>query len=307
MLNNKNKVIHIPVLLQEVLDHLNIHKDMNYLDGTIGYGGHFNAIYEKANQTANFYGFDQDKVAYEYCLKRFKNKDNVFIFHDNFKNFKKYLSPELKFDAILLDIGISSLQIDIPERGFSYLYDAKLDMRMNQEQKLTAWTVINYASIKELTKIFKEYGECKKAYSVAKEIINYRKSKFIDTSFEFRDLINKIDQPINKKNVVKQYFQAIRIYVNDEINVLKSSIKDLANLLKPKGTLAIITFHSLEDKIVKNIFNELTTQDEIYKNLPIDQKIEFKLVNKKPIVPSEEEISKNKRAHSAKLRIIKKI
>ena len=138
MFNNKKTPIHTPVLLQEVLEHLNIHENMNYLDGTIGYGGHFSEIYNQANKKGNFYGFDQDLYAYEYCLKRFQKDKNIFIFHDNFKNFQKYLDKDLKFDAILLDLGISSLQIDQAGRGFSYLQDAKLDMRMNQEQKLNA-------------------------------------------------------------------------------------------------------------------------------------------------------------------------
>lgn len=304
---NKN-VLHIPVLVDELLNNVNIFEGMNYLDGTVGYAGHFKKIYEKANKKGNFYGFDQDKTAYEYCLNLFRDEKNIFIFHNNFSEFKEYLEDE-NFDLVLLDLGVSSLQLNDSKRGFSYKTNARLDMRMNQEQKLDAYYVINNFSINDLTNIFKEYGECKNAYKVAKKIYEVRKIKPIETTLELSDIIYKIEfsYNLNRKNPAKQYFQALRIYVNDEINVLKKSIRNLANSLNKNGMIAIITFHSIEDRIIKNIFNDLCTINDIYKKIPINKEPEFIHVTKKPIIPSKEEISNNNRSHSAKLRIIKKI
>ncbi len=308
-MEEKNKKIHEPVLLNEVLNNLNIFENMNYLDGTIGYAGHFTKILEKTKYKGNFYGFDQDLTAYNYCLNLFKDHTNVYLFHSNFKDINKCIDENIKFDAILLDLGVSSLQFDEPNRGFSYHCDARLDMRMNQEQFLDAYQVINNYSMQQLIEIFQKYGEAKNAYKVAKAICDQRKAKPIATTFELRDLIYKAEfsKNLNRKNPCKIYFQALRIYVNDEINVLKNSIHLLANKLNKNGTLGIITFHSLEDKIVKDIFLELTTEKEIYKHLPINEKIDFELVNKKPIIPNDSEVELNIRAHSAKLRILKKI
>lgn len=309
MQNTKDiNLIHIPVLWKEIIDNVNVFPNITYLDGTIGYGGHFKVIFEKANKMGNFYGFDQDIVAYNYCLKEFDKYNNVHLFHANFAKFKQFL-PDKKFDLILLDLGVSSLQFDDAKRGFSYNYNARLDMRMNQEQKLDAYYVINNFTLNQLTSIFKEYGECKNAFKVASEICKLRKQKLIETTFELRDIIYKIEfsHNLNRKNPAKQYFQAIRIFVNDELNILKKSIEELAYSLNKNGMLAIITFHSLEDRVVKNIFHNLSNEEDIYKKLPINKEPNFQLVNKKPIVATEEELQNNNRSHSAKLRIIKRI
>lgn len=307
---NEEKVIHIPVLLKETIETLNIFPGMNYLDCTIGYGGHFSAVLKKAQDKGMFYGFDQDITAFNYCKNRFKDFNNVFLFHTNFASIKQEIGKEIYFDSILMDLGISSLQIEEQNRGFSYHLDAKLDMRMNQNQKLDAYYVINFYPRNDLIWIFKEYGEVNKAEKVADLICKMRKIKPITTTFELRDLIYEAEytRNINRKNPVKQYFQALRIYVNDEINVLKNTLKEIAHYLRPNGVLAVITFHSLEDKIVKDIFHELSTSNPVYKHLPImDEKVEYILLTKKPILPSEEEIKYNLKSHSAKLRAIRKI
>lgn len=307
MKNTNDIKPHTPVLLNEIISNLNIKENIDYFDGTVGYGGHLEAIYIKANRKGNFYCFDQDKVAYNYCLNKFNSYNNIFLFHDNFSNYKKQLDSK-KFDLILLDLGVSSLQLDDASRGFSYNYDSKLDMRMNQDQNLDAKYVINNFTLQKLTSIFEEYGECKNAYKVAQEICKIRKLKPINTTFELRDIIYKVEfsYNLNRKNPAKQYFQALRIFVNDELNILKNTIKDLAYSLKKNGQIAIVTFHSLEDRIIKNIFYELTHNDEIYNKLPLNNEPDFFQITKKPITASEEELNTNKRAHSAKLRIIQR-
>lgn len=302
------KIIHQPVLIDEVLNNLRIYAGMSYLDCTVGFGGHFLAIYEKANKTGKFYGFDQDEMALNYCKNKFKTYPNIFLFNDNFSQIKEVIGNDIKFDSILIDLGVSSFQLDEQERGFSYHLNARLDMRMNQKQKLNAYEVINFYPKEKLIQIFKEYGEVKKASKVAELICETRKIQPISTTFELRELIYQAEfsKNLNRKNPAKQYFQAIRIYVNDEINILKNNLKLIASYLKQNGTLGVITFHSLEEKIVKNIFRELSTIDPIINKLPIQQNIEYTLITKKPFLPNENELNYNNRAHSAKLYIIKK-
>lgn len=304
---NETSKYHISVLLTEVLSILQVHPTMDYFDGTIGFAGHFKAIYEKANKKGNFFGCDQDLFAYDYCCKLFKDDANVHLFHANYVNIDEYL-PTQKFDAILLDLGVSSYELDEQDRGFSYLKDAKLDMRMNQDQELDAYQVINFAPFDILYFIFKTYGECKQAKALSQLIIKTRKDHLIKSTLELADLIYQVDfsHDLVRKNPCKPYFQALRIYVNDELNVLKKSIAVLASKLKPHGRLAIITFHSLEDKIVKQEFYKLCNEDVIYKKIPMDVKVDYTLITKKPITPSQAELASNHRSRSAKLRVIER-
>ena len=307
MNQDETGVYHLPVLLNEVINNLNVHANMDYFDGTIGFAGHFQAIYQHANKQGNFFGFDQDLFAYDYCTKLFKDDKNVHLYHANYVNINDYL-PTQQFDAILLDLGVSSYELDEQNRGFSYLKEAKLDMRMNQEQELDAYQVINFAPFDILYFIFKTYGECKQAKALSQLIIKTRKDHLIKTTLELADLIYQVEfsYDLVRKNPCKPYFQALRIYVNDELNVLKKAIAILANKLKPHGRLAIITFHSLEDKIVKQEFYKLCNEDAVYKKIPMDVKVDYMLVTKKPIIASEEELAINHRSRSAKLRIIER-
>ena len=306
---DKNEAItyHLPVLLNEVINCLQIHKQIDYLDGTIGFAGHFKAIYEKANKEGNFFGFDQDLFAYEYCKKLFKDEPNIHLYHANYGAVNEYL-PNQQFDAILLDLGVSSYELDEQNRGFSYLKDAKLDMRMNQEQDLDAYQVINFAPFDVLYFIFKTYGECKQAKALSQLIIKTRKDHLISSTLQLADLIYQVEfsHDLVRKNPCKPYFQALRIYVNDELNVLKKAIPILASKLKSHGRLAIITFHSLEDKIVKQEFYKLCHEDVVYKKIPMDVEVDYTLVTKKPIVASDQELAINHRSRSAKLRVIER-
>ena len=307
MSEKATSIYHLSVLLEEVISILQVHPMMDYFDGTIGFAGHFQAIYQKANKMGNFYGFDQDLFAYNYCLNLFKGDHNVHLYHANYGAIDQYL-PTQKFDAILLDLGVSSYELDEQDRGFSYLKDAKLDMRMNQEQDLDAYQVINFAPLDTLIFIFKTYGECKQAKALSQLIVKTRKDHLIKSTLELADLIYQVDfsHDLVRKNPCKPYFQALRIYVNDELNVLKKAIPVLANKLKPHGRLAIITFHSLEDKIVKQEFYKLCNEDLVYKKIPMDVKVDYVLVTKKPIVASEQEVAFNHRSRSAKLRVIER-
>ena len=307
MNNDSIAKYHLPVLLNEVINILQVHPLMDYFDGTIGFAGHFKAIYEKANKEGNFFGFDQDLFAYEYCHKLFKDDANVHLYHANYGMIDEYV-PTQQFDAILLDLGVSSYELDERNRGFSYLKDARLDMRMNQDQELDAYQVINFAPADILYFIFKTYGECKQAKALTQLIIKTRKDHLIKSTLELADLIYQVEfsHDLVRKNPCKPYFQALRIYVNDELNVLKKAIPILASKLKPHGRLAIITFHSLEDKIVKQEFYKLCNEDAVYKKIPMDVKVDYTLVTKKPIVADENEVANNHRSRSAKLRVIER-
>lgn len=307
MTQDETRKYHIPVLLTQVLNILQAHAGMDYFDGTIGFGGHFEQIYLKANREGNFFGFDQDLFAFNHCLQLFKNDLNVHLYHANYAKIDEYL-PMQKFDAILLDLGVSSYELDEQDRGFSYLKDAKLDMRMNQDQELDAYQVINFAPQDVLFFIFKTYGECKQAKALSQLIVKTRKDHLIKSTLELADLIYQVEfsHDLVRKNPCKPYFQALRIYVNDELNVLKKAIPILANKLKPHGRLAIITFHSLEDKIVKQEFYKLCNEDIVYKKIPMDVKVDYTLITKKPIVADENEVANNHRSRSAQLRVIER-
>lgn len=304
---------HIPVLLNETIDGLNIKPDGIYLDFTIGRGGHSSKILSKL-ENGFLIGFDQDEQAIKESNERLaKISHNFKLIRANFKDFDIYLK-ELNIDyvdGILMDLGVSSPQFDDADRGFSYKQNAKLDMRMDQRQSLTAYEIVNNYSLSDLTRIFKEYGEDKYSYSIAKNIVKERENRSIETTFDLFDIIkrSKPEKELHKiGHPAKQIFQALRIAVNNEIEVLKITIDKALKYLKPHGgRLAIITFHSGEDKIVKSVFkeNSVVIGNRIDGPNNIKEK-EYSLVNQKPIIASSEELENNHRAISAKLRIIER-
>lgn len=303
---------HIPVLLKETIDGLNIQKDGIYIDMTLGRGGHSSEILKRL-KSGKLYCFDQDQQAINESKDRLEKISNNFtLIHSNFNNVKQKLEEYgvKKVDGVLFDLGVSSAQFDESDRGFSYRFDAKLDMRMDQSNSLSAYDVVNEYSLQELLKIFKEYGEEKYSYSIAKNIIKARANKPIETTFELVDII-KASKPMKELSKVghpaKQVFQAIRIEVNDELGVLKRALTDSLSLLASKGRICVITFNSLEDRIVKDIFKSVAIDSEGSRYLPLSNKeIEFSLVNRKVITASEEELFSNNRAKPAKLRIIER-
>ena len=302
---------HLPVLLKETIELLDIKPNGIYVDMTLGGGGHSEAILKKLDG-GMLYGFDQDIYAIERANERLKNFNNFTSINDNFSNAKKRLNDlgVNSVDGILFDLGVSSFQFDIPERGFSYRFDAPLDMRMDQSAKTNAYDIVNEYSYEELSRIFFEYGEEKFSKLITNNIIKRRQIKPIETTFELVNIIkdslpNKV---LNKKgHPAKKVFQALRIEVNHELEILEDALRDAIDLLKPNGRLAIITFHSLEDRICKQLFRSLSTID-IPKGLPIiiDEIPLINLVNKKVITSLDDELENNNRAHSAKLRVIEK-
>lgn len=305
---------HYSVLLQESIEGLNINKNGIYVDCTLGGGGHSSKILEKLDK-GHLYSFDQDEYAISVANEKLsKIGSNYTIINDNFCNIKASLKEYgiEKVDGILYDLGVSSFQLDIPERGFSYRFDGPLDMRMDQNASLDAYTVVNNYSESELKRILYEFGEEKFAPLIARKIVNERKNKPIATTFELVEIIkNALPAKAlrGSGHPAKQTFQAIRIEVNHELDILKQSLSDGLDLLNENGRMVVITFHSLEDKIVKKLFKEKSTLD-LPKGLPFipeGYKVEYELVNSKIILPSEEELEENNRSHSAKMRIIKKI
>lgn len=302
---------HIPVLLNETIENLNINPSGIYVDMTLGGGGHSEAILDRLVD-GELIGFDQDEFAIQQATARLSKYKHFFAINDNFLNAKtRLLDIDIEqVDGIVFDLGVSSFQFDTPERGFSYRFNHLLDMRMDQSQSLTARQVINEYSFNELVKIFFEYGEEKFSRIIAKKIILEREKKQIETTFDLVEVIKSAlpQKVLNKKgHPAKKVFQALRIEVNNELGILEESLKNAIDILKPGGRMAVITFHSLEDRICKNLFRSLSTI-EIPKGLAIipDEKPIINLVNKKVIIAEDEELEDNNRSHSAKLRIIEK-
>lgn len=302
---------HIPVLLDEVLENLNIRDGLIYVDMTLGGAGHSKEILKKI-PNGFLYGFDQDDFAIKKASDKLADFSNYKIIKSNFLNAKdKLYSIGVKnVDGILFDLGVSSFQFDIPERGFSYKYDNELDMRMDQSQKLTAKEIVNTYSYEEISNILFKYGEEKFSRSIARNILKSREDKPINTTFELVDIIRKsLPQKVLRKkgHPAKKTFQALRIAVNDELNVFEEALENAIDLLAPKGRLAVITFHSLEDRICKQIFKKHSIID-VPEGVPIiiTEEPELRLINRKVIVSKENELLINNRAHSAKLRVVEK-
>lgn len=306
--------MHISVLLKESIDSLNIKEDGTYVDCTLGYAGHSSEILKRIKR-GHLFAFDQDQEAITASTKKLSEiGSNYTIIKSNFINLKEKLN-ELgitEVDGILFDLGVSSPQLDEDYRGFSYHHDAKLDMRMDQDSDFSAWDIVNNYSEKDLARVIFQYGEEKFANSIARNIVKAREEKTIDTTFELVEIIkNSMPEKAKRdKHPARKTFQALRIETNHELEILESSMKDAASMLKVGGILSVITFHSLEDRIIKNVFKELTEIDNMVKGLPnIPDKYlpDYKLITNKAITPSVEELEKNNRSRSSKLRVIKKI
>ncbi len=305
---------HVSVLLKESVDALNLKEDSVIVDCTLGYAGHSSYILKRIKRGALF-AFDQDSEAIRHSTDRLsKIGTNFTIIKSNFINLKEELNNRgvTQVDGILFDLGVSSPQLDDASRGFSYHEDAKLDMRMNQENPLSAYEVVNNYTKEELTKIFYKYGESKFSRNIAKKIVEYRSKKDIETTLELVEIIKSaVPMKFRKdKHPARQIFQAIRIEVNHELDVLEPALEQALSLIKVGGRVAVITFHSLEDRIVKNYFKEKCKIDEKVKglpNIPDEYLPDFKSVVQKAILPSEEELQQNKRSRSAKLRVIERV
>lgn len=306
---------HIPIMLNEVIDNLNIKPNGIYVDLTVGGAGHSTEILRRI-KSGKLICVDQDEEALSVARDRLlKISDNVLFYKSNFENFKEILDyfGIDKVDGVLLDIGVSSYQIDNGQRGFSYMIDAPLDMRMDRDLKKSAFDVVNYYNSEDLEYIFYNYGEEKWTKRIVEFIVNYRKEKLIETTFELVDIIERaIPKAVRAKggHPAKRVFQAIRIEVNRELEVIKKVIPDIVERLNKNGRLCIITFHSLEDRIVKDSFKELARGCICPKELYVcvcNNKPKIKILTKKPLVPSEEEMNRNPRSKSSKLRICSKI
>lgn len=306
---------HVSVLLNESIEGLNIKSGGTYVDATLGRAGHSYHILTKLSNLGKLYCFDKDIDAMEISKNLLSTVSPQFeLIHADYK----FIVTELNkrgvhsVDGILFDLGVSSPQLDNGERGFSYKYDARLDMRMNREDKLDAYTVVNTYKEDDLRNIIYSYGEERYARNIARNIVLRRKEKPIETTLELVDII-KSSMPgkaLKEGHPAKRTFQAIRIEVNDELNSLKKALNDSLKLLKKGGRIAVITFHSLEDKIVKDIFKKACEGESWSRSMPVsleEKNVEYKLITKKPILPSEEELENNNRSHSAKLRIIEKL
>ncbi len=303
---------HIPVLLDECIDLLRIKPDGIYVDATFGYGGHAKAILDKLT-SGKLIVFDADTNAIKTATElqqQFPQK--MYVIFDNYANIKAQLST-LNIDGvdgILVDCGVSSMQLDEAGRGFSYRHDARLDMRMNQTQPIDAQWLVNHYSYEQLIDILFKYGEEKFSKNIAREIIKTREIKPIETTFELVDVIKRAYpmKALSKQgHPAKQTFQAIRIAVNDELQSLNQMLIDGLDLLNPKGVMGIITFHSLEDRMVKQAFNDKAKPPKTNKRVPLkDIELDYTLITKKPILPTEAELNLNPRSASAKLRAIER-
>lgn len=306
--------VHVPVLFHEVIEHLKIDPSGIYVDATFGGGGHSAKILEKLD-SGILIGIDQDLDAIENAKIKFKDHQNLFLVHGNFEQLEEHLQMLKidRIDGIIADLGVSSYQLDTAHRGFSYHQDSALDMRMNQNRDFCAYDVVNNYSAAELTRILRDYGEERWAKRIADFIVEFRKQKPLETTFELVDVIKAaIPKEVRRdgSHPAKRTFQAIRIEVNAELDRIETFIKTAVKYLKVGGRIEIITFHSLEDRIVKTVFKQMLQRCTCPPGLPIcvcgNQGV-IKLVNNKPITATQEELDDNNRSRSAKLRIAEKI
>ena len=309
---------HVTVLLNEAVENLKVKPDGIYVDCTLGGGGHTRKILSQLNENGRLFSFDQDQTAIEYNQKALDNQlqsGKLTLVKDNFRNIKKRLN-ELdvsKIDGAVYDLGVSSPQFDVAQRGFSYKLEASLDMRMDQSQSLTAKQIVNEWSLNDLVRIFSRYGEEKFAKSIARKIEKQRQLQPIQTTTELVEVI-KAGIPARACRTgghpAKRVFQALRIAVNDELGALETSLEQVLEMLNIDGRVSVITFQSLEDRLVKSMFKEKTSLPDLPQGLPVipqGMEVDYRLVNRKPILPTKSEIETNHRAHSAKLRVIERI
>ncbi|OAQ02071.1 16S rRNA (cytosine(1402)-N(4))-methyltransferase [Ligilactobacillus aviarius] len=309
---------HVTVLLNEAVENLKIKPDGVYVDCTLGGGGHTRKILSQLNENGRLFSFDQDQTAIEYNQKALDNQlqsGKLTLVKDNFRNIKKRLNDfgVSKIDGAVYDLGVSSPQFDVAQRGFSYKLEAPLDMRMDQGQALTAKQIVNEWSFNDLVRIFSRYGEEKFAKSIARKIEKQRQLQPIQTTTELVEVI-KAGIPARARRTgghpAKRVFQALRIAVNDELGALETSLEQVLEMLNIDGRVSVITFQSLEDRLVKSMFKEKTSLPDLPQGLPVipqGMEVDYRLVNRKPILPTKSEIETNHRAHSAKLRVIERI
>ncbi|WP_409253609.1 16S rRNA (cytosine(1402)-N(4))-methyltransferase RsmH [Bacillus sp. SCS-153A] len=306
---------HTTVLLKETVDGLDIKEDGVYVDCTLGGAGHSEYLVSQLGEKGKLYCFDQDQTAIDHAKEKLAPYlDRVTFIRSNFRFIKEELAERgiHQVDGVMFDLGVSSPQLDTPERGFSYHHDAPLDMRMDLEGDLTAHEVVNKWAYEDLVRIFFRYGEEKFSKQIARKIEAAREIKPIETTGELVELIKEgIPAPARRKggHPAKRVFQAIRIAVNDELDAVEEALEKSIEILKPGGRISVITFHSLEDRITKSIFREKASGPDLPPGLPVipdEYKPELNLVNRKPILPSEEELERNNRARSAKLRVAEK-
>jgi 16S rRNA (cytosine1402-N4)-methyltransferase len=309
---------HTTVLLAETVDGLDVKPDGIYVDCTLGGGGHSQLILSKLGKNGHLYSFDQDQTAIDYNqehLAEYIANGQLTFIKSNFRNLKAKLN-EIgieQVDGVLYDLGVSSPQFDDADRGFSYRFDAPLDMRMDQSQPLSAQEVVNDWDYSDLVRIFFRYGEEKFSKPIARKIESIRADHRIETTGELAEIIKEAIPAAARRtggHPAKKVFQAIRIAVNDELGALEESLEQALQILKPAGRVSVITFQSLEDRLVKRMFKEQTEIGDLPAGLPVipeDMKPKYKLINRKPIMPSEDELEENRRSHSAKLRIIEKL
>lgn len=306
---------HVTVLLNEAVEGLNVKSDGIYVDCTLGGAGHSSLILKQLT-TGHLYCFDQDENAIQAARQRLETIGKQFtIIQSNFKNIKAELNQRgvEHVDGILFDLGVSSPQFDNAERGFSYNYDARLDMRMDQSSSLDAHEIVNHYSYEQLIEILYKYADEKFAKQIARRIEKEREIQPIDTTFQLVEIVKSAIPAYARRkggHPAKRTFQALRIAVNDELNVFDIALKDALDLLNINGRIAVITFHSLEDKICKYTFNDVSKLKDVPKGLPVipeEMQPKFKLINKKPIIATEEELNENHRSHSAKLRVIERV
>ncbi|MBE6109431.1 MAG: 16S rRNA (cytosine(1402)-N(4))-methyltransferase RsmH [Erysipelotrichaceae bacterium] len=307
---------HTSVLLNETIDLLNVKPDGIYVDGTLGRGGHAKLLISKLT-TGHLYAFDKDEQALrESEVNLSEVADKVTLIHNDFRSAQEELCKRGidHVDGFMMDLGVSSPQFDDPQRGFSYRYDARLDMRMDQTQTLDAYQIVNRYPAAELTRILREYGEERYASLIARAIVKNRAERPIETTFELVDIIKGAlpEKELRKKgHPAKKTFQAIRIEVNDELGALKQGLEQALGMLNESGRCAVITFHSLEDRIVKNTFKDYSSAPFVEPKLPLVasqmEQASFRLITRKPVVASEGELNENNRSHSAKLRVIERI
>ena len=306
--------VHYSVLLQETIENLNIKEDGIYVDGTLGGGGHALEVVKRLSDKGRFFGIDQDDAAIRAAGERLKEyEDKITLIRSNYCNMQSVLAQQDvdKVDGIVLDLGVSSYQLDTEERGFSYRFDTTLDMRMDQRQALTAKDIVNEYPEMELYRIIRDYGEDKFAKNIAKHIVTARNKKPIETTGEFAEIIKSAIPAQFRQNghPAKQTFQAIRIECNRELEVLRDSLDMMIELLNPGGRLCIITFHSLEDRMVKAAFKKAENPCVCPPEFPVcvcGKKSQGSVISRKPILPSEKELGENSRSKSAKLRVFEK-
>lgn len=309
---------HVTVLLNEAVENLKIKPGGVYVDCTLGGGGHTRKILSQLNENGRLFSFDQDQTAIEYNQKALDNQlqnGKLTLVKDNFRNIKKRLNDfgVSKIDGAVYDLGVSSPQFDVAQRGFSYKLEAPLDMRMDQGQALTAKQIVNEWSFNDLVRIFSRYGEEKFAKSIARKIEKQRQLQPIQTTTGLVEVI-KAGIPARARRTgghpAKRVFQALRIAVNDELGALEASLEQVLEMLNIDGRVSVITFQSLEDRLVKSMFKEKTSLPDLPQGLPVipqGMEVDYRLVNRKPILPTKSEIETNHRAHSAKLRVIERI